>query len=858
MKILRLVFVIVVQLSSFCFGNEHEKQLWSSLPDFPDPVGRAGVYAGIHHDCLVIAGGANFTEPVWQSDKVYHDDIYLFSKTDSQWRKAGTLAHRLGYGASVSTKFGIVCIGGHNEQTTFSEVVLLHVNPKTLTVDQKPLPNLPMPCTTSSATKIGNTLFVAGGTSTNSLDTAMKNFWSLDLDSMDQPNDFKWRILPAWPGPPRAFNIAVAQHDGKGDRVYVMSGRTLTKDQSGNAVLVFLDDMYAYTPLSDEPWTICQSLPRCAMAAPGINIGQSHIYIFGGADGSLFNIADQLKEKHPGFKKDILAYHTITNTWSIAGQMPEAPVTTVALRWGDDPFKDPVIITSGELKPRVRTPKIWSISPKITPTRFSWIDFSVIGIYLIGIILVSLFFSFKNKTTDDYFRGGQRIPWFVAGCSIFATMLSSITFIAIPAKAFATDWVFITVNITAVLLTPFVIGLFLPFFRNIDATSAYEYLEKRFNRLIRLFASASFCLFQIGRMAVVMYLPALALATITPLTEIQCILIMSLLSMMYCTLGGLEAVVWTDTLQTIVLLSGALLSFFVLIHHIDGGMQGFWNGAIQDHKFKVIQWDFSSSSFSSAALWVIFLGGLGQNLVPYTSDMSIIQRYMSVPDSLSAKKAIWVNAIMILPTSILFYAIGTALYVFYQQHPLELDASMKNDAIFPLFIASHLPVGIAGLVVAGIFSAAQSTVSTSMNSTATAIVTDFIRPLQIVKNDSSYLMIARICTILLGLAGTSLAILFSNSDIKSLLDQFMKILGLLGAPMCGLFCLGIFTNRTNSKGAMSGAITSSILLFLIQKTDVHFMLYSVIGIVVCIFVGYTSSFAFSSMKTDLKGLTLYE
>ena len=138
---------------------------------------------------------------------------------------------------------------------------------------------------------------------------------------------------------------------------------------------------------------------------------------------------------------------------------------------------------------------------------------------------VGAFFAFRNKSSDDFFRGGQRVPWFVAGLSIFATMLSSITFLAIPAKAYMTDWVFLLVNMMVVAVTPFVISYFLPFFRKIDATSAYEYLEKRFNRFVRLFASASFILFQIGRMAVVMYLPALALAAITPLTEIQCILI---------------------------------------------------------------------------------------------------------------------------------------------------------------------------------------------------------------------------------------------------------------------------------------------------------------------------------------------
>ncbi len=203
------------------------------------------------------------------------------------------------------------------------------------------------------------------------------------------------------------------------------------------------------------------------------------------------------------------------------------------------------------------------------------VDFLVLGAYLAAMIGVGIFFSFRNKNSDDFFRGGQRVPWFVAGLSIFATMLSSVTFIAIPAKAYMTNWVYFLVNMMAVLVTPAVVYVFLPFFRNIDATSAYEYLEKRFNRCIRLFASGSFIIFQIGLMAIVMYLPALAISAITPLSEIQCILLMGLLSVIYCTMGGLEAVVWTDTIQSFILLGGPLFCILLILYRLDGGIGQF-------------------------------------------------------------------------------------------------------------------------------------------------------------------------------------------------------------------------------------------------------------------------------------------
>jgi Na+/proline symporter len=285
---------------------------------------------------------------------------------------------------------------------------------------------------------------------------------------------------------------------------------------------------------------------------------------------------------------------------------------------------------------------------------------------------------------------------------------------------------------------------------------------------------------------------------------------------------------------------------------------GFLSTASEHGKFQVANWDFSPGSFASTALWVVVLGGLAQNLVPYSSDMAVVQRYMSVSDLGRAKKAIWTNAIAVLPASILFFGVGTALFVFYAHNPERLDPTFKTDTIFPLFIARELPVGIAGLVVAGIFSAAQSTISTSMNSMSTALVTDFVRPLNRIRSERGYLRLGRILTVALGLMGMCLALLFATSDIKSLWDQFMMILGLFGGSMCGLFCLGIFTTRANGTGAIIGALTGAAGLFLVQRyTDVHLLLYALVGISICCLVGYISSYVFPSAKKPIAGLTIH-
>jgi Na+/proline symporter len=231
---------------------------------------------------------------------------------------------------------------------------------------------------------------------------------------------------------------------------------------------------------------------------------------------------------------------------------------------------------------------------------------------------------------------------------------------------------------------------------------------------------------------------------------------------------------------------------------------------------------------------------------------------MSVPDMARAKKAIWTNAVAILPASVLFFGVGTALFVFYVHNPDRLDPTFKTDAIFPLFIARELPTGIAGLVVAGIFAAAQSTISTSMNSTSTALVTDFVRPLQWVHSERAYLQLGRVLTAVLGFLGMLLALSFAASDIKSLWDQFMRILGLFGGPMCGLFCLGIFTKRANGPGAIIGAVAGAVGLFLVQHyTDVHLLLYAIVGIAICFVCGYLASLAVPRSKKSIQGLTIH-
>lgn len=712
-----------------------------------------------------------------------------------------------------------------------------------------PLPDLPRPCAHGAAAVIGSAVYLAGGQSGPELDSAMANVWSLDLASLKRGGgDAQWRELPPWPGPERAFNLAVAQHNGFETCLYVAGGR----HRLANGETEFLRDVYEFAP-STGTWRRRADAPVPIVAGAAVAVGQSHWFVPTGDDGALFTRAGELKDTHPGFPRRAWAYHTITDTWIDAGETPANPVTTPAVKMGRD-----LLLLSGEIRPRIRTADAWKVTPQSKTRSFGAIDGTIVGVYLLAVVGVGVFFTRRNRSANDYFRGGQRIPWWVAGCSIFATMLSSITFMAIPAKAFAQDWVYFIGNLMIIAVAPLAVYLALPFFRRIDATSAYEYLEKRFNRAVRMFASALFTLFHVFRMGIVLSLAALAMTSVTPLSPVQSVLVMGVLSIVYCTLGGIEAVVWTDTLQTLVLLGGALACFAIVVSRTDGGIAGMANIALADGKFRFADPNFGYGSWTIMSLWVVIIGGLGQNISSYTADQAVVQRYMTTPTLRKAARSIWTNAWLTLPASVLFFGLGTALYAFYKTHPDQLDPTIAADQIFPLFLSTQAPAGIAGLVVAGVFAAAQSTVSTSMNSTATTIVTDFLRPLNLIRTERGLLNAGRALTLILGIAGTGIGLMFVRPGIPSLFDAFLSILGTFMGVLGGLFLLGMLTTRGTGAGALAGVIAGVLVVGLIRHTtSIHWFLYAAVGIVVCLTIGYLASLFRPDRGRNLAGLTVY-
>lgn len=870
------MFFLVI---GFITHAENHYFQFSNLPDLPPnsgyttQPGLAGPYTGMDDGVLIVAGGANFPDKLpWEGGKkIFYDEIFILrtnSTGDYSWEKSDEkIPFTAGYGGAVETTNGLLCFGGNTASESISESWLIDYNPANGSIEIKPGPELPFPLTNFAFAKVDGNVYVSGGLT--KLSGASGNYFFRLQMSGNDPLNWEWEELQSWEGKPRAFAIGVGQSNGETNCFYLFSGRNVQPGQDPE----ILYDAHVFNPFLNQ-WTIISEGKRNEfpfMAGTAFPVGAATIIFPSGANGemmkkqleienqiarakssganesaldSLQNLLFNHLNNHPGFGNQMMAFNTNTHEIYNAGKLPKTgQVTTTAVKWGNE-----VYIPSGEIRPGVRTPGTLKISINQETRHLNFLDVIVIALYFLTLSWMGWFFSKRQKNTNDYFKGGGRVPWWAAGLSIFGTALSAITFMAIPSKTFATDWSYFMLNMTIFMVAPIIIFVFIPFYRKMNITTAYEYLEARFNLAVRLIGSLSFMLFQVGRMAVVMFLPSIALNVVTGIDIFVCIGLMGIISLIYTMMGGIEAVIWTDVMQVIVLLGGAILSLILIIITLDGGFISIVETAAENHKFNVIDLTWS---LKQPTVWVMLLGGIFANITTYGTDQTMVQRYLTTKSVKNAKQSVWTNAILVIPATLIFFFVGTALFVFYKSFPSELNPTFSNnDAIFPWYIASQLPAGISGLLIAGIFAAAMSSLSSSMNSAATAYATDIHFRFNW-SNKVGGLKVARIATLVIGLVGILFALMMATMDVKSLWDEFQKILGLVIGSLGGVFLLGILTKRANSPGVLIGIAVSIVVQILVAIHEpVHLIAYAATGVVSCYIFGYIGSILMGKRKTN--------
>lgn len=467
------------------------------------------------------------------------------------------------------------------------------------------------------------------------------------------------------------------------------------------------------------------------------------------------------------------------------------------------------------------------------------IDIAVIFAYLALMAGVGFYFMRRNKDADTYFRAGGRLPWWVVSLSIYATMFSSITFMSVPAMAFSGDMTYFVISFGIPILAVVTVKWYLPFFRKLNLTSAYEYLEVRFNLPCRLFASAAFILFMIARTAIVAYLPALALCAVTGLDINLAIVVVTLITIVYCTIGGVEAVIWSDFIQSVILIASTVLILVWLIVGTDGGWSGFIQMASSAGKFRVFD---LALDWTKPCFWVVFVGGLVANLASYTSDQCVVQRYMTTPDEKGAAKSILFNGGLSFLNCFVFFMVGVALWTYYQSHITALPPDTKPDAVLAVFIARELPPGVSGLVLAAVAAATMSTLSANLNSAASAFTIDFYRRLSRGANE---LLCGKVCTVFVGILGGAMALWLANAEIGNIYDQFQRFLGILTGGLGCLFFMGIFMKRVNGFGATCGLVANYFVCFWLDQASFsgkpHLLLYGFLGMIACLVVAPIAS-----------------
>ncbi|HRJ73268.1 MAG TPA: sodium/solute symporter, partial [Terrimicrobiaceae bacterium] len=672
-----------------------------------------------------------------------------------------------------------------------------------------------------AAAVLDGKLHVLGGAVSFAPLTATADFWVLDLAAPSA-----WRPGPPFPGAPRAFAAATEQYG----MLCLFGGRN---ERPLAETWVFRSSPLEGT--KDSGWKRLTDLPAPAAGATALPMGQAQVLVIGGGDPA-GNDGDAARP---------LLFHTLTDAWC-AFDVQTGLSRPVASRIGTSIFA----LGAG---PDGR-PAAVQLDATRSVRNLGWPDYVVIVLYFAFISGIGFYFSRKQESSAEFSLGNRKVVWWAAGISMFATGASAISFMAIPALAFATNlvWLFpLLVMIPAYFVTAYWI---FPLLRRMEITSTYEYLERRFNRTLRIIASLQCIFFQtFARTSVVLVLPALAISSVTGINVFLSVLLMGIITTIYTAIGGFDAVIWTEVFQGLLKFLAPLVMIGICIAALPGGAGEVLSTSLTYRKFDfaLLTWDVAVPAF-----WILMIGTFLTATVSAAGDQPIIQRVFSAPLHEVRRVNAMSTACGIL-IGVIVNVMGLAIFAYFRAHPDKFDPNAQNDQIVPLFVTQAMPTGMAGVVVAAIFASAMATVASAMNSVATIFTEDFYLKFRPKATDRERLFTLRATSYAVGAIGTAMALLLAAQNLKSMMIVWSQFTALLGGGIVGVYTLGMFSRRANGFGAICGAIFSITLTLAVKLfTDLHWATYTPIAIFSCIGAGYLCSL-FSPQRKDLAGLTVY-
>ena len=497
--------------------------------------------------------------------------------------------------------------------------------------------------------------------------------------------------------------------------------------------------------------------------------------------------------------------------------------------------------------------------PPVASGTLGGLDYLVIALYFALNLGVGWWVrARKNASSGEYFLGGGKIPLWAAAISIYATSVSSISYMALPAYAYSKDWRAMLVGPLGAMAGFVVATFFIGILRRLNTVTVFAYLEHRFDPRVRtLGAGLAMVLSIFGRSSVVLLLPAMALSTVTGMSVYLSIVLMGLVTTYYSMAGGFAAVIWTDVIQFAAMMGGVVAILCYALGGVPDGIAGVFSAGSAADKFDLLTFDWN---FQQVSVWVL-VGFFTATVFQQLSDQPTMQRAMAAKSVGEARRTLVFGYLLGFPSNPLFFFVGTALFAFYQAQPDRMVAGLNSDAIVPYFVVNELPAGLVGLIIAAIFAAAMSTLSSSLNSAAAMLVGDVRGVLKPDATDAQRVRLGRNFTLIAGLLATAMAAFVASRGTSSLWEQSIKLLSLFGGAFPGIFALGLLTRRASSTGVIIGAFASIGMVLWVQNyTVINPFFHAFAALAATIVVGYAASLIFPSAKSaaSLAGLTVWD
>jgi solute:Na+ symporter, SSS family len=831
-------FVLLVLMFIFAASVSAVSPVELKVGGIELPAVLPGRSVGVSGNALIIVGGIDADCPVSRVD------VFEFSMpgVKGEWFLA-ELESPVAYGTAVTAGNQMIIIGGIRQGNVSGRVVSLEWRDGLLV--ETALPDLPEPRLFAGAGMLGSSLYVVGGISALDSTEPIIDVYSIDVSS-DNP---AWERCPDFPGIGR-LNPTLSSVN---EELHVFGGWGIAASADGTTVYDPLSDVWGYRakPLDGTTiigWKKLNDIPFALAESCAYVSSQTHIILIGGVKESCRGELPGIFARTGGLSDRVLIYHNVTDTWVEAGKIDSAQAGGSVLAVAGKEF-----IVNARDESGAVFQKSFELVIQKTVKVLATLDYGVMLVYFVLMGVIGLYFAKRQTSSETFSLGNRRVKWWAAAISMFATGASSISFMAIPAQSYRTNLVWLA-PIFIILPMYYIQGyVAYPILRRLRITSTYEFLERRFSPSLRYIASIQCIGFQVlGRMSVVLLLPSLAISAVTGLNIYVSVLLMGILTTVYTTFGGFEAVIWTDVTQGILMLVSAAIIIFLGIIALPGGFSEFISTGEQFDKFKMFIWDMD---YTLPVFWVFAIGLLFINLA-FAGDQPVVQRVLATPLKDVRKLAAFFIFFSILIAFLVNFA-GIAIFGYYHAFPDKLAPTMSNDQLVPLYIVQRFPAGLAGLIIAAIFAASMSTLSSSMNSVATLVSEDFYRKFKPKATDKSALFLMKFTSLFVGLFGTVIAVYMASMDLRSIFQTWNEITALLGGGFLGIYILGMFTTRATTAGSITGALASIVCVLYIRSfTPIHWTFYNPVAVLSCIVIGYLVSLL-GKQKKDLNGLTAF-